>query len=404
MAIHEWASMSWPAFQALPSARAVGILPLGAIEAHGPHLPLGTDVLIASAMAQAGATRLAKRGYDAVLLPPMTFAPAPFAADFAGTIDAPAAATTALVAAIAGNAARHGVRITVVANAHHDPAHVSAIRDAVPIAAARGATIVFPDLTRRRWASRLGDEFRSGACHAGRYETSIVLAVAEGLVDRERMRALTPNPQSLVDAIRRGDRSFAAAGGPEAYFGWPAESSADEGHALVEALGAIIEDAVVEVMMSDKHDAPTGEPQAERLQIVSPVELGPASGFSHGVVIPAGWATVAVAGQTAAGAGLDVRTMSFVEQFDLALAKVLHVVTQSGARAEDVTRMTVFVTDMNAYLDSRPELSAVWRRHLHRHYPAMTLVQVSGLVDAGALVEIQADAAVPRGSSHAIRG
>ena len=174
----------------------------------------------------AGRRRTARGAWlQVVLLPAITFAPAPFAAEFAGTIDTPAAATTALVAAIAGNAARHGVPMTVIANAHHDPAHVSAIRDAVPLAAARGATLVFPDLTRRRWAERLGDEFQSGACHAGRYE----IDCARG---RRRARGshcmsgLPPNPQSLVDAIRRGDRSFAAAGGPEAYFGWPADASA----------------------------------------------------------------------------------------------------------------------------------------------------------------------------------
>ena len=395
MAIHEWASMSWPAFCALSTDHVVGILPLGAIEAHGPHLPLGTDVLIASAMALAGAERLAKRGYEAVLLPPVTFSPAPFAADFAGTIDTPAAATTSLVAGIAESAARHGVPMTVIANAHHDPAHVSAIRDAVPLAASRGATIVFPDLTRRRWAERLGGEFQSGACHAGRYETSIVLAVAEGLVDRGRMSALTPNPQSLVDAIRRGDTSFAAAGGPEAYFGWPADASAGEGERLVDALGAIIEDAVVEVMMSDSTGASRPAASRELLRIISPPELDAPRGFSHGIVVPPGWATVAVAGQTAASQGIAVGTMSFVEQFDLALAKVLQVVSAGGASAEHVTRMTIYVTDLEAYRASRAALGPVWRRHMNRHYPTMTLVQVSGLVDAGTVVEIQADAVVP---------
>src|SRR5262245_34043987 len=53
MPIHDWASMSWPAFQALAAGRAIAVLPLGAIEAHGPHLPLGTDLVIAAAMAKA---------------------------------------------------------------------------------------------------------------------------------------------------------------------------------------------------------------------------------------------------------------------------------------------------------------------------------------------------------------
>ena len=87
--------------------------------------------------------------------------------------------------------------------------------------------------------------------------------------------------------------------------------------------------------------------------------------------------------------------MPLAEQFDVALAKVLQVVKAGGAAAEHVTRMTIYVTDLDAYRASRTALSPVWRRHMNRHYPAMTLVQVSGLVDAGAVVEIQADAVVP---------
>jgi creatinine amidohydrolase len=400
MAIHEWASLSWPAFRALSPARPVAILPLGALEAHGPHLPLGTDVIIADAMARAGAARLSRRGIEVVLLPPLAVAPAPFAAAFAGTIDTPAAAATASIAGVAVSAARHGIRATVIANAHHDPAHVAAIRDAVAVAAAHGATILFPDLTRRRWAARLTEEFQSGACHAGRYEGSIVMAVAGPLVDVERMRALPPNPHSLVDAIRRGDTTFDAAGGAEAYFGWPGDASADEGRRIIGQLGAIIEDVVREhaesegVTMSEPAAAAAATDIAtSTIALVNPPGLGPPRGFSHGVLVPPGWATVAVAGQTAADAG-DVAAMPFLEQFDRALAKIVDVVRASGTTPQHVIRMTVFVTDLDAYQASRPALAAVWRRHMGRHYPAMTLVEVRRLVD-GAIVEIQADAVVP---------
>jgi creatinine amidohydrolase len=64
----------------------VAILPTGAMEAHGPHLPLSTDVIIAEAMARDGAARLAARGMEAVLLPALAWTPAPFAAGFPGTL------------------------------------------------------------------------------------------------------------------------------------------------------------------------------------------------------------------------------------------------------------------------------------------------------------------------------
>lgn len=249
MAVHHLALISWPAFERLRSARLVAVLPLGAIEAHGPHLPLGTDILIAEAMARSGAERLSHRGVDVVLLPVLPVAPAPFAAAFAGTIDLPPAATAATIAGIARSLASHGVAVTVVANAHHDPAHVGAIRDAVAAVEQDGtARLLFPDLTRRRWASRLTDEFQSGACHAGRYETAVVMAVAGNTIDANAAAGLAPNPRSLTAAIQRGDRTFAAAGGPEAYFGAPAEATAAEGRDIIDRLGAIVEDAVMEAL------------------------------------------------------------------------------------------------------------------------------------------------------------
>ena len=252
MPIHALASLTSPAVRELPASRTVAVLPTGAIEAHGPHLPLATDVIIAEAMARAGAGRLAARGLHVLLLPALMIAPAPFASDFAGTLDAPAEATTMIVTGVARSLGVHGIRIAAIANAHHDPAHVNALRRAVADVSAsrRDIALVFPDLTRRRWAERLTSEFQSGACHAGRYEGSIVLAERPDLVRTDVMTTLAPNPRSLVDAIRRGDTTFAAAGGPDAYFGFPAEATAEEGRAIVEALGAILADAVVEAIGS----------------------------------------------------------------------------------------------------------------------------------------------------------
>jgi creatinine amidohydrolase len=254
VSVHRLAEISWPVFRDLVPQQPIAVLPLGALEAHGPHLPFGTDIVIADAMARAGAERLSARGLTVVILPALPVAPAPFASDFAGTIDIAPSATASVVEGIARSLARHGVRATVIANAHHDPAHVSAIRSAVAqIERERSALLIFPDLTRRRWASRLTEEFQSGACHAGRYESSVVLAESSEHVAADEMRQLAPNPRSLVDAIQRGDRTFLDAGGPQAYFGAPAEATADEGREIIERLGRVIEDAVVEALSADAH-------------------------------------------------------------------------------------------------------------------------------------------------------
>jgi creatinine amidohydrolase len=249
MAVHAVASMTWTDVRALPADRTVAVLPTGAIEAHGPHLPLGTDIVIAEAMARAGAERLAARGLEVLVLPALPVSPAPFAAAFAGTIHTAPEATTMMVTGVARSLGAHGIRVTAVANAHHDPAHVDALRAAVAkLANDSHATLVFPDLTRRRWAERLTDEFKSGACHAGRYEGSIVLAECPERVKTSVMRGLAPNPRSLVQAIGAGHATFIDAGGPEAFFGFPADASAEEGRLIVGVLGAILAEAVIEAL------------------------------------------------------------------------------------------------------------------------------------------------------------
>src|SRR2546422_399954 len=109
----------------------------------------------------------------------------------------------------------------------------------------RGARIVFPDVTKKPWAVRLTDEFRSGACHAGQYESSIVLAARPELVRETVRRSLPANPRSLRGAIRAGLTNFEQAGGPRAYFGSPAEARADEGAPPNGGLGAVLEEAVL---------------------------------------------------------------------------------------------------------------------------------------------------------------
>jgi creatinine amidohydrolase len=249
MPIHELAELAWEEVRDLDRARAVAVLPVGAIEAHGPHLPLGTDVIIAHAMARAGAERIEALGFGAVLLPPLPFTAAPFGAGFAGTLSVAPATVTALVLDLARELTRHGFAALAIANAHLDPAHLGALADAAERAREqRLLPVVCPDLTRKPWAQRLTDEFRSGACHAGRFEGSIVLAMRPDLVREPVRKALAPNPASLSAAIGAGARTFEEAGGPRGYFGWPAEATAEEGRSTVEALSRILADAVREAL------------------------------------------------------------------------------------------------------------------------------------------------------------
>ncbi len=239
--------MTWEEVRGLPPTRAVPILPVGAVEAHGPHLPLGTDGIIALAMARSGALRLAEAGHTAVLLPELSYTSAAFAAGFPGTIPMDPTVVTNTVISIARGLYGQGFGILAIANAHLDPGHLESLRQAADALGAEGMPVAFPDLTRRRFAERLTEEFRTGACHAGRFEGSIVLAERPDLVHAAVMRNLPPNPASLSDAIREGKESFEAAGGESAYFGWPAEASAEEGLETIAILGEILAESVLEL-------------------------------------------------------------------------------------------------------------------------------------------------------------
>ena len=123
--------------------------------------------------------------------------------------------------------------------------------------------------------------------------------------------------------------------------------------------------------------------------IINPDPLGRPSGWNQGMLGPAAGRILFVAGQTAAQAG------GLVEQWDAALDRVLAVVRAAGGAPQDIGRMTVYVTNRADYLATRTALGAVHRRHMGKHYPAMALVEVSALVDSGALVEIEATAVIP---------
>lgn len=245
MPVHRLAEMTWTDVRDADRERAVAILPVGAVEAHGPHLPLGTDVVIAEGMARAGAEDLSAEGRTVFVLPSLWYTAAPFARAFPGTVHVDARAVTEVIVQIASSLQEHGIATLALANAHLDPAHLGSLRAAAGSAPA-GARIVFLDLTRRSVAARLTEEFRTGACHAGRFEGSVVLAEAPELYRHEAAAELEPNPASLSDAIRAGVERFEDAGGPEAYFGWPADATAAEGRETVRTLGALLAEAVRE--------------------------------------------------------------------------------------------------------------------------------------------------------------
>lgn len=217
------------------------LVPVGSVEPHGPHLPLGTDTIISETAAERACDALAARGVSAVVAPSVPYGVTDFAQGFAGAVSVPAQALTALLKAIvAGLLADGWTHVSLVSN-HLEPGHDAAVR----AAAGPGASVATP-LTRR-WGRTLTDEFKRGDCHAGRYETSLVLAAgsrASALVKAEH-RALPPVGVSLSDAIRGGKNRFRDIGMDRAYTGAPAEATREEGDA---SYARLVEMIVTEVL------------------------------------------------------------------------------------------------------------------------------------------------------------
>jgi creatinine amidohydrolase len=138
---------------------------------------------------------------------------------------------------------QQGVTRIVFANAHLEPAHVQVLRGVVLDHAERGrdkAHVLFPDNTRRRFAETLGEEFKSGDAHAGRYESSLVLAADPDSVREAERSKLPPVAIHLIEKMKAGVHSFLEAGADHAYCGDPAAASASEGRELVERLSEMM--------------------------------------------------------------------------------------------------------------------------------------------------------------------
>ena len=224
------------------------ILPVGSTEAHGPHLPLSTDVIIAEEMAARAARTLGSRGESALTLPPLAYSVTDFSEGFAGSVSIRAETATALAREILLSLIRQGFKRIAIANAHLEPAHIATLRAACEaIKAETGVEIAFPDVTRRRWAQMLTEEFQSGACHAGQYESSLVLSARPELAREEIRLTLEPKLISLSQAIRAGARSFIEIGGDQAYFGNPAAATAEEGDRIFDILAEMIITALDEL-------------------------------------------------------------------------------------------------------------------------------------------------------------
>jgi creatinine amidohydrolase len=224
--------------------RLVILVPVGSLEPHGPHLPLATDTAISEGVCRRAAPALEAVGWQVAVAPPVSYGVTECAAGFPGAMSIPGAALTAFLRAILEECSRLGAAHACLVNNHLEPAHDAAVRAAADGLDPTRVSVVCP--LERRFARTLSEEFKRGECHAGRYETALVLAERPGDVD-DAMRAHLPEvPVSLSAALRAGVSDFVEMGLSRAYAGDPAAASAEEGEELFERLAAMLVAVVTE--------------------------------------------------------------------------------------------------------------------------------------------------------------
>jgi creatinine amidohydrolase len=231
--------------------RAVVFLPLGAIEQHGPHLPLLVDWRGAEELARRVAPHLRRAGWRPVLAPSIPYGVSTLAVGWPGTVSLSVSTLRRLIVEVVGGLASHGFRRFVLTNYQADPDHLVAIAAARRALARRRLRVLVAGfapgvrpptpMVNGRVRALMRSPNPGGEWHSGELETAFMLAVERRLVRRHVVIRLPPAWFDFRRALARGARNFRDLGpGGAGYFGWPAAARARTGRAVMALRGRLI--------------------------------------------------------------------------------------------------------------------------------------------------------------------
>ncbi len=228
--------------------RALVMLPVGVVEEHGAHLPLGMDSYAAEAYAASAAPHLEAQGYEVIVAPTVNYGVARAAIDFPGTLSLEPETLKSFVVDIGRSLSRHGLNRLVVVNGHRDRYHMKALDDARQVLIDEGLAQVLcvgfasdPGITAACHREGVKHLYRSPRPdregHAGESETSVALHSFPELVKKEVIGELEPNFDYDIEAFRNESRDYGSLTGGRGYFGSPQAGNAETGRQLVEIRG-----------------------------------------------------------------------------------------------------------------------------------------------------------------------
>jgi creatinine amidohydrolase len=254
-AVHYMERMTSPQVGRLAGRTNLALIPVAPPEAHGPHLPLGTDFIAAHELCDRAARELAARGVECLIAPLLSYCLAEVAGPFSGTISVRSEVVAALVADICRGLARSGFGRTLVVSGHAEEENLVALR-----AGAEQASDERVRAQVSRWygdalpqlLELLEEDHQQHDIHAGEWETALVLLRAPELVDREALDALPPQWGTSDISERRaaGARTFPELGAPEGYTGDPRRAIPATAENLYAALGKFVADEGASLLSS----------------------------------------------------------------------------------------------------------------------------------------------------------
>ncbi len=230
------------------NGRALVILPVGVVEEHGAHLPLGLDSFAAETYAKSAAPHLEEQGYEVIVAPTINYGVARAAIDFPGTLSLEPETLKAMVVQIGRSLARHRFERQVILNGHRDLHHMKALDEAraalIEENSARVLSVGFahdPAVTTASYRDGVRHLYQSlrpdREGHGGESETAVALYAFPHLVKKEAIEQLSPNFDYDVEAFRNETQDYASLTGGRGYFGSPQAASAETGRQLVAIRG-----------------------------------------------------------------------------------------------------------------------------------------------------------------------
>ena len=230
------------------SGKALTILPVGVVEEHGAHLPLGLDSFAAEVYSAAATPHLEAQGYEVVVAPTISYGVARTAIDFPGTLSLEPDTLRSMVVEIGRSLARHGLNRLVILNGHRDLHHMKALEDARKILVEENTAQVLcvgfasdPQMTAACYREGARQFYKSPQPdregHGGESETSVALHSFPDLVNHEALKTLDPNFDYDVEAFRNETKDYGSISGGRGYFGAPRAATAETGKQLVEVRG-----------------------------------------------------------------------------------------------------------------------------------------------------------------------